>query len=92
MKKRAFLILTIGMLFLLTAGVALALSTHTIDWWVFSGGGGTSSGGDITLNDTIGQPVIGSSSGEGVNLEAGYWVSGIVTEPESLIYLPLVLR
>jgi hypothetical protein len=93
MKKRSLLILTIGLLFLLTAGAALALSTPTVEWWVFGSGGRTSSVGNITLNDTIGQPVIGpSSSGGDVSLESGYWVSGMVTEQESLIYLPLVFR
>ena len=56
------------------------------------GGGGTSSGGDISLNDTIGQPVIGPSSGGDMSLHAGYWVSGIESEPEYPIYLHLVMR
>jgi hypothetical protein len=44
-----------------------------VDWWVISGGGGPSSGGNVALNDTLGQPVIGPASGGNVTLHAGYW-------------------
>lgn len=65
-----------------------------IDWWVLAGGGAPATGdGDrVVLNDTLGQPIVGPSSGGGgrVILSAGYW-SGAV--PLSYrIYLPLVLR
>jgi len=73
-------------------GVVLAFSATSVDWWVFGSGGGPSSGGEISLNDTIGQPVIGSSSGGDVNLQAGYWVGGSEVEEVYPIYLPLVLR
>jgi hypothetical protein len=57
----------------LTAGVALAQGSAAIDWWVVAGGGEPSSSGDVALNDTLGQPVVGSSSGGNVALGAGYW-------------------
>jgi len=91
MKKKTILGIAIGTLLLLVTGTALALSTPTIDWWVFGAGGGPSSGGEIVVRDTIGQPVIGPSSGGDVNLEAGYWVSGEVVV-ENDIHLPLVIR
>ncbi len=44
-----------------------------VDWWVISGGGAPSGGGNVMLNDTLGQPVVGDSSGGSVALHAGYW-------------------
>jgi hypothetical protein len=48
-------------------------SGPSVDWWVISGGGAPSSGGNVTLNDTLGQPVAGDASGGSVTLHAGYW-------------------
>lgn len=63
---------------LLGAGLALANGgSPSVDWWVIAGGGGSSSdGGDVALNDTLGQPVIGASSDGGdVALRVGYWAN-----------------
>jgi hypothetical protein len=57
----------------LAAGVALAQGTPTINWWIVAGGGAPSSGGNVTLNDSLGIPIIGPSSGGNVSLGAGYW-------------------
>ena len=43
------------------------------DWWVISGGGAPSSGGNVTLNDTLGQPIVGPAGGGSTALNAGYW-------------------
>lgn len=67
---------------LLGAGVAVGSEGDpTIDWWVIAGGGGPSSdAGNVTLNDTLGQPIIGASSdGADVGLGAGYWVACVAT-------------
>ncbi len=58
---------------LLVVGGTLAQGTPTINRWVISGGGAPSSGGNVTLNDTLGQPIIGPSSSGNVWLGAGYW-------------------
>lgn len=59
----------------LAATVAQAQSSGpAINWAVIAGGGARSSGGSVTLNDTLGQPVIGPDSGGNVGLAAGYWV------------------
>ena len=92
MHKRTTQLLIIGLLSLLIAGTAFALSIPTVDWWVFGGVGARSIGGDIAINDTIGQSMIGSSTGGDITLEAGYWFSGIGTSPETHIFLPLVIR
>ena len=52
-----------------------------VDWWVITGGGAPSSGVGVTLNDTLGQPIIGPASGSGmpaaITLNAGYRVACI---------------
>ena len=53
--------------------VALAKQGPEIPWQVISGRGAPSTGLGVTLNGTLGQPMIGPSSGGGQNLGAGYW-------------------
>ena len=90
--KTKILILVLA-LFLVVTGVALANGVVELPRWVLGSGGEPSSGGNISLIDTIGQPVIGPSSGGDVSLQAGYWVGrSSVIEEETLVYLPLVLR
>lgn len=47
--------------------------TFSIDWFTIDGGGGPSSGGDFTLNGTIGQPEAGTMSGDNYSLAGGFW-------------------
>lgn len=70
-------LLTLGLvLSLVAAGWVLAEGTAAIDWWVFGGGGGpVSSGGEVTIDATLGQPVIGASGVKDISLGAGYWYS-----------------
>lgn len=46
---------------------------ESIDKWVIASGGGVSSGGNIVIQDTIGQPIIATSSGTGIRWSAGFW-------------------
>ena len=57
----------------LGAGVVWAQGGDpAVDWWVLAGGG-PSSGTGVTLNDTLGQPIIGAATGSGdIALNAGY--------------------
>ncbi len=73
-QKRLSLIVIAAVVALAGAGVAAAQGGPAVEWWVISGGGAPSSGTGVTLNDTLGQPVIDLSSGAGVSLAAGYWV------------------
>jgi len=57
----------------LAAGVVLAQGSSFIDWWVIAGGGEPSTGGNVAIDDTFGQPIIGLSSGGTVGLGGGYW-------------------
>jgi uncharacterized repeat protein (TIGR01451 family) len=75
MKQRHAIILALGLLVcLMLVGAALAMaSPPAIGWWVLGSGGAPSSGGAVTMNDTLGQPLIGPSSGGDVSLHGGYW-------------------
>jgi len=91
MSKRNIFLMSIALLCctFIAAGL-LANNTPGIDWWVFGGGGGQANGGEVTLDATLGQPIIGTSSGDSISLEAGFWLgAGEVTYD---IYLPQVSR
>ena len=90
-------VLLIGLLLavaLLAGHGALAQdSGSAVEWWVVAGCGAFSagSGGNVVLQDTLGQPIVGPASGDGeqVALSAGYWTDSALLHK---IYLPLVLR
>ena len=44
-----------------------------VDWWVFANAGAQSSGGNISLSGTLGQPVIDYAAGGTDQLHAGFW-------------------
>ena len=57
-------------------GIVHALGgAPAVPWAVIAGGGAPSSGTGVTLNDTLGQPVVGPVGGGNVSLAAGYWVN-----------------
>ena len=81
MNKRLIAALAAALLLcLLVVGGTLAQGGPTSNRWVISGGGAPSSGGNVALNDTLGEPIIGPSSGGNVWLGAGYWGAGAVEE------------
>jgi hypothetical protein len=48
--------------------------SYSINWYKIAGGGGTSSGGQYTLNGTIGQPeASGALTGGNYSLTGGFW-------------------
>ncbi len=73
-------------LFLLAAGGVSAINAQDsdIESHVVSGGGGTSSAGDITVRGTFGQPAAGIVSGGDTILHGGFWDGGlsVVVEPD----------
>lgn len=89
---RAKPILALGLaLALLVVAVASSDGVPGINWWVVAGGGGPASAPDgVTLNGTLGQPIIASAGSGAVTLEAGYW-SGVAAYRHK-IYLPIVLK
>ena len=73
--KKHFFLLSMGLIAVFVmVGIALAASGPAVDWQVTAGGGAPTAGGNVTLNDTLAQPIIGASSGGNVGLGAGYWV------------------
>jgi hypothetical protein len=59
-----------------------------IDWWIIGGGGGGASGGNVTLDSTLGQPIVGPSRAGNAWLGAGYWYA----EQPVQVFLPMVAR
>ncbi len=98
MKSKTWL--TLGAALLLGAagvssGLAQSAGAALVNWWVIAGGGNPSSVGTVTINDTLGQPVIGASvSGAGrVALGAGYWPGvSAGSVGDHYVYLPVVAR
>ena len=82
MRRRLALLLVGALLLSGMAAQAVAVSVAlaqdgapVIGRDLFAGGGGSATGGNVTLIDTLGQPIIGPSSGSGdLALSAGYWV------------------
>ena len=74
---------------LLLTGIVLANGIPAVDWHVIGGGGRHTEVGIYTLDDTIGQAVVGTTTDTGSELCAGFWCR---TAVEDKIYLPLVLR
>jgi hypothetical protein len=67
-----------------------ASAAQAIGWWVLGSGGGPSSGSTITLDGTLGQPVVGVSTNGVTTLSAGYWFAGHVSG--NATFLPLIMR
>ncbi len=87
--------------FVLLAGVVLSVARaspiggYSLDWWTIDNGGATSStGGDYSLNATIGQPDAAFSSGGKYTVSGGFWAggggSGEIIEHE--LFVPLIVR
>ena len=76
---------------LLLASAAWAAVTPAVDWWVMASGGGHAEAGSYTLDGTLGQAVVGPSSGGPYELSSGYWF-GRRWEPSYWIYVPLITR
>jgi hypothetical protein len=89
-RKRNSAVLVAALLgsLVLAGMVAAALQTPAIDWDAMGGGGGHLEQGNLSLDYTIGQPVVGQLGGN-VMLCIGFWCG---TSTENIIYLPLVLR
>ena len=77
MKTKLLPVCIIG---LVTLAGFTASAQFSIDRFVIAGGGGTSTGGDFTLNATIGQPDAGTMSGGNYSLAGGFW-GAIQTPP-----------
>lgn len=67
--------------------------SFTFDRWVIGAGGGRAVDQTgtviIELDGTIGQPIIGQSTGGVVMLSSGFWVG---TDVEHSLFLPITIR
>lgn len=79
------------LLLLVVTDVALAQGTPLIIRWVIGGGGGTATGGNVSLSSALGQALAGPSSGGNVAISTGFW-SGSLAAAKYTVCLPLVLR
>src|SRR5690349_14778330 len=78
---------------LLLSTVLAVTGTYELAIWSISGGGGASTGGAYSLDDTIAQPIAGNLSGQSYTLETGFWElddSGPVGH--GFLYLPLIRK
>ena len=88
-SHRALMLALLLALSIAALGAAFASANGTtIDWWALSGGGGRASGGGVTLDSTLGQPIAGVSNNTGTWLGAGYWYA----EQPLQIYLPMIQK
>ncbi|MCP4361868.1 MAG: tandem-95 repeat protein [Chloroflexi bacterium] len=73
-KRRLIPLLLFSFLTLIVAQVVSSNPlAHTIDWDVTAAGGGHFNQGIYSLDNTIGQPVVGVSSSGSSELSEGYW-------------------
>ena len=60
--------------FVVLAATALAQGASLeIPRWLIAAGGGSATGGEISLVGSLGQPIVGSSGGGNMALDAGVW-------------------
>ena len=72
------------------AGVALAQSDASVDWWIVGGGGGSTEVGGTSLRYVIGQWGVESGASGGTRVDSGF-LGGAAIDLDEL-WLPLVLR
>ena len=91
MKKTIFILICISLISLLLTSFVLAADDYQINWWTVDGGGdrSQSADGQYVLTGTIGQPDVGSATGDGYTMNGGFWY-GIFRA--YIIHLPFVQR
>jgi len=72
MKKRAIVLILVGLLCLASIAFAQASENYDLSWNVIGGGGGPMSSANYAMRSTVGQ-IIGLSSSDNYQLRAGYW-------------------
>jgi hypothetical protein len=66
-------------------------NAYTLSRSVIAGGGGHTTSTHNKLTGTIGQPVVGATSGSATTVGIGFWAVGIVIGGRT-VYLPFVSR
>ena len=65
-------------------------SSYDMSWYTIDGSAIFSTGSGYSLNGTVGQPEVGTLSGGGYTLNAGFW--GGASIASYTVYLPLVRK
>jgi hypothetical protein len=89
-NRRVPIIAIVLLSLLMIAAGALSTGTPAISHWVIGGGGGGVSGNQVSLDATLGQPIVSASSGGSIALEAGFWTGAGVGINQ--VFLPLLSR
>lgn len=89
MKTKVLILLLLLILSLVIVGLAVANNGVALSRWVLGGGASKSTGGDTTVQASLGQPIVGAVSNGNVTLGQGFWHGG---SGGYHIYLPLVQR
>ncbi len=87
--KQIALGLAVLLVFLLVgATLAGSSDSYAIDWQVLDGGGAPATAGQVSLNGSLGQTVIGPSTSASYGLQAGHWLenTGVAN------YLPVIIK
>ena len=72
MKKRAIVLILVGLLCLTGIAYARVSANYDLSWNVIGGGGGPMDSASFVMRSTVGQ-IIGLSSSDNYQLRAGYW-------------------
>ena len=94
MRTKGLILTLVLILSLIATGLALANNGFELPRWVLSSGASDSSGGNVRLHATFGQPVVGMVASSNGNVTMG---QGFVpdSEPPAELYnvnLPIVLK
>ena len=91
--KVRILLLACGLMLVMGTTLSAAPQAAEIVRSVIGGGGGRLEQSPYTLDGTIGQPVVGTSSESPYELCAGFWCGGESSSSSDYeVYLPLALR
>jgi hypothetical protein len=87
-------VITVLLVLLLTAGVAVAQGSLSLSWSSLQGGGGASQGGNYSIEGTVGQANAGNLSGGDYTLLGGYWIPDTTSDTPTgvRVFLPTVMR
>jgi hypothetical protein len=79
---------------LLTGALAEPASDFNLWWRAIANGGGDATSSSFASSGTVGQAVVGSSTGGDYRFGAGYWYGEAIPapSPEYRFYLPNILR
>ncbi len=87
MKK--IILLSLALVLLAGTAALVYASSTSIGWDVIAGGGGSASSGDVTIKDTIGQPVIGLSQAAPMAIGSGFWYGFAPAKPRAITDLAI---